>query len=224
MYSDIVQIPGDWSLAAKRGKQRNRVQGRMHSGHDSTNRTTTPTVAPRQSPVTQPKRTLKGCRPEELITVYLEHIQKGDNDTNEDITQTVRTHGRSKGVRVVSAYTVRNRFCQDVVGCKIVVPVAQALKVMAPGFWAEEITCREWEREPPRKGRSKRGQRAQQPRRNQATHDSDDRWEARLRDLQGRDDYTNMGWRDNKYADHTDGPISGGCLVKNSSRKDMKRI
>ena len=79
--------------------------------------------------MTQPKRTLKGCRPEELITAYLEHIQKGDNDTNEDIAYTVRTHGRSKGVRVVSAYTVRNRFCQDVVGCNIVVPVAQALKV-----------------------------------------------------------------------------------------------
>ena len=76
-------------MATRRGKHHNRVQGRMLSGHDNTNKTTLPTAsAPRQSPVAQPKRTLKGCKPEELVTAYLEHTQKGDGDTNEDIAQT----------------------------------------------------------------------------------------------------------------------------------------
>ncbi len=83
------------------------------------------------------------------------------------------------------------------------VPVAQAL-----GLWAEEITCREWEREPPRKGRSRRiGQRAQQPRRDQVANDSEENrnWGAR-RDSEGRDGYSNMamGW-DNDYLGQVDG-------------------
>jgi len=144
-YSAVLQAAGTWNLDVNRKNQPS--MGKGHSSKSSPRSKT----AKWQSPQAKPRQMLRGCKPEKLATLYLENIQKSDDDNNQDILHAVKAHGRANGVRIVSAYTVRNRFCQDVVGCKIVIPVSQADKVMTPGFWAEEITCREWHREPPKR-------------------------------------------------------------------------
>ena len=51
---------------------------------------------------------------------------------------------KSKGVRVMSARIIQNRFCEDSVGCKISVPVRQVDDVLGIHMWPDEVTCRRW--------------------------------------------------------------------------------
>ncbi len=99
---------------------------------------------PAGRPVSQ-VRTLKGCKPERGVALYLEHIQFNHGDTDEDIVDLVRAHGMSNNLRVITAHVVHNRVCPDIVGCKITVPLSQVGDAMVAGLWAEDITCRKWE-------------------------------------------------------------------------------
>ena len=46
----------------------------------------------------------------------------------------------------MNVYIVYNKFCFNLVGCKISVPESDKMKATQPGFWPSEITCRVWEK------------------------------------------------------------------------------
>ncbi len=149
-YSDVLQVPGDWSLAENKNRKK-RAANKQRQQQERVQR----------KPAD--KRTLQGCVREKGTQLYLEHIQIRVDDTDEGITRMVREHGQFNGVRVMSAYVIHNRVCADVVGCKITVPASQEEKAMSPDFWAEDISCRIW------KNRGPRGKQQQRHKQNQQT-------------------------------------------------------
>lgn len=150
-YSEMVQIPGEWNLVANRSNKKklsNMSRMEAREPNSTSSRATSPKLR-------RPKRTLRGCKAEAMITLYLEHIEMCAGDCDDDVVMSVREHGQEKGMRVTSAYIVKNRIRQDVVGCKITIPYSQADRAMSAGFWAEEITCRKWEKLPPKRSHTK---------------------------------------------------------------------
>ena len=78
---------------------------------------------------------------------------KVDIDTDEDVTRNIKEHAKSKGLRIMSQKVIRNRYVEDVVGCKIIIPMSQEHLALTPGFWPDGIECRHWEHLPPSKNR-----------------------------------------------------------------------
>ena len=91
---------------------------------------------------------LTGVKREEQCYLYLKNVMV-DRDTDEEIGGNIKAFATSKGLRIMSHKVIRNRFVDDVVGCKITVPSSQEHLAITPGFWPTGIECRHWERMPP---------------------------------------------------------------------------
>ena len=74
-------------------------------------------------------------------------VNADEEDT--DVVKTVRSHAVRKGVRIIHAKVIRNRYCDDVVGCKLLVPKSQVSNLLEDDFWPDNIECRYWLREKP---------------------------------------------------------------------------
>ena len=94
----------------------------------------------------QSDTSLTGITQEESVDIYVQHIKRKVGDTLKDISDKVRKYCQSKGVRVMNARTITNKFCEDSVGCRITVPLRQKDKVFNGGIWPPNIVCRPWER------------------------------------------------------------------------------
>ena len=66
------------------------------------------------------------------------------------MNQMVKTDASGGGLRTMSERIIRNRFCTDVVGCKINIPESQVRLACSPSFWPEVVSCRIWENRPRR--------------------------------------------------------------------------
>ena len=80
--------------------------------------------------------------------LYLRNIFT-EGKSNEELSSCVIQHAQTQGIRVMTADIINNRYVQDIVGCKIRVPLPQADRALEFGVWPEDITCRRWSKEKP---------------------------------------------------------------------------
>ncbi len=99
---------------------------------------------------------LTGIRRENGTTLYIEGIHVADNTAYEAIGNNVKTYAKSKGIRIMAIRIIRNRFCDDAVGARILVPSSQEYLALDPATWPSNILCRRWESRPRKMGQYKR--------------------------------------------------------------------
>ena len=93
--------------------------------------------------------TIIGARREQSIQLYLKDLMLGDQ-TEDELSKAVIQYGKEVNLRIMYTQIVKNRFCQDTVGCKIRVPKSQCELALSIETWPTDITCREWETRPKR--------------------------------------------------------------------------
>ena len=79
--------------------------------------------------------------------LYLQNIAKKCDDDYDDIKNRVIRHSKENGIRVMKSWVIPNRVCDDVVGCKILVPIDQVEQCIEGRCWPNNITCRKWHNE-----------------------------------------------------------------------------
>ena len=86
--------------------------------------------------------------------IYAKNIARDDDESDDQVKDRVRKFVRRKrDVRIISIQVVHNKYCEDTVGCKLCIPTSAQEILMAPGFWPEDVECREWSRKrQPRQG------------------------------------------------------------------------
>ena len=87
---------------------------------------------------------LIGAKMERGTTMYLRNIRI-DDENDDQIFRMIKDHCNYSNVRIMSYKVIRNRYANDCVGCKIVIPLSQEHIVMRPEFWPCEVECRRWE-------------------------------------------------------------------------------
>jgi DNA-binding protein len=75
--------------------------------------------------------------------MYVKNIDVEER-SNEDICKDVRSYGRMVGLRIMTVEIVRNRYCEDVVGCRIRIPWEQVEKAVSIETWPNDVSCRKW--------------------------------------------------------------------------------
>ncbi|CAH1788380.1 unnamed protein product [Owenia fusiformis] len=100
----------------------------------------------KETPVNKPMKGLKGASFERSQSLYLENIQMDDNDTDDDIIALVKEHAKRKGIKLMQAYVIHNRFSMYRVGVRMTVPVSSADKAVEDDSWPAPIKCRQWQR------------------------------------------------------------------------------
>ena len=86
---------------------------------------------------------ISGARWEKSTALYVRNINREER-SGKDISQDVRECGRLGEVRFMQVDVVKNRYCEDVVGCRIRVPTSQVERVTSIEFWPDDIVCRGW--------------------------------------------------------------------------------
>jgi hypothetical protein len=61
----------------------------------------------------------------------------------------VKDHARQHDIRVMFTEIVKNRYIDDVIGCKIRIPSSQASHALDFGVWPQDVTCRIWNQKKP---------------------------------------------------------------------------
>ena len=89
---------------------------------------------------------LKGIKSEPFAELYLTNIARQENKSLSDIAEDIRKYGRGKGFRIMSAWVVSNRVTDDMVGCKLRVPMRQVDDMLGNRAWPDGIMCKRWEK------------------------------------------------------------------------------
>ena len=76
--------------------------------------------------------------------LYLRDVYR-DNKSDEELVQNIKEYAKSYGLRVMFAEVRRNRYCEDIVGIKIKVPVSQEEIASDDDFWPNDVTVKKWE-------------------------------------------------------------------------------
>jgi DNA-binding protein len=87
---------------------------------------------------------LIGAKPERSMRLYLKNIYTEERE-DVNLCKDIKAYGRQVGMRIMTTDIVHNRYCEDVVGCRIRVPVSQVEKALIIETWPDDITCRKWE-------------------------------------------------------------------------------
>ena len=87
---------------------------------------------------------LSGIDQEAVVALYVQNIRKTPDMSLGRVASMVRNHLKEKGVRCLYAQVIRNRYMEDVVGCKIIVPLRQRDKAIGIKIWPDKVKCREW--------------------------------------------------------------------------------
>ena len=87
---------------------------------------------------------LSGITQEASVAMYVQNIKRKPEMSMGKIASLVKSHLKEKGVRCLSAQVIRNRFVDDTVGCKIIVPLRKKDTVMGIKIWPNNVKCREW--------------------------------------------------------------------------------
>jgi hypothetical protein len=132
MYSSALQTAGAWNQGKKS------PLSVTISGQNGKKK-------PRQVYRRKPTDTtyIVGVRREKGVYLYLSNIYTDDKE-DPDMIQAVKQYARNEGLRIMSAYVIHNKFCDDVVGCMIRVPVSQIALALEHDIWPEEVECRFW--------------------------------------------------------------------------------
>lgn len=128
-FCDVINTDAPWSTQAPRRRQRDDQVGR---NNNNTNQMNT---------------SLTGQKIVKSAELYVQNIAKYEKDSLKDIADRVRRYCRNKGVRVVNARVISNKYCDDVVGCKISVPINQVDTVLGNHIWPDDVTCRRWRKD-----------------------------------------------------------------------------
>ena len=90
------------------------------------------------------KGKLTGISQEESVAMYVQNIRRDPGMSLGKVAALVRGHLKEKGVRCLFAEVIKNRYVEDTVGCKIIVPLRQKDKVIGIKIWPDNVKCREW--------------------------------------------------------------------------------
>ena len=87
---------------------------------------------------------LTGAKRERSTVLYLRNVYI-DSMNDDEACRSVRKYGTTIGIRVMYCEVIHNRYCTDVVGCKIWVPISHVDNALDFGMWPDHIQCRKWE-------------------------------------------------------------------------------
>lgn len=76
--------------------------------------------------------------------LYIANVEKLPNDSIQDIKYKIINCAGKGDVKVLNVWVVKNRYREDMVGCKITVPIDQYEKALEGRFWPENIKSRRW--------------------------------------------------------------------------------
>ena len=68
---------------------------------------------------------LQGMKSEPFAELYLSNIARRDNQSFGDISEEIKKYCKNKKKRIMSAWIIPNKVADDVVGCRIRVPISQ---------------------------------------------------------------------------------------------------
>ncbi len=89
---------------------------------------------------------LSGAVKEKGTHLYVENIEVHQDQTYSDVCSNLRAYAKDTvGIRTMAIKIIRNRYCDDVVGAKILVPETQEYIALDPQVWPENVVCRRWE-------------------------------------------------------------------------------
>ena len=117
---------------------------------------------------------LRGIKKEQGTFLYLENIEVDETMTYEKISSNIKAYAKSVGIRIMTIRVISNRYCEDVVGAKILIPESLEYKALDPDTWPSGIACRRWEEKPPRRKQYGNGYRGGQSYRNNRSRDWDE--------------------------------------------------
>ena len=101
-----------------------------------------------------------------VAELYLPNITRYTDDTLGDVAERVREHGKRGGLNIIASRIVRNRFNDNIVGCRITVPERQQDDALGNRVWPAGIKCRRWEK----REKSDEYQKSHSRQRNQLNH------------------------------------------------------
>ena len=121
--------------------------------------------------------------------LYAKNIGREEGEQDDEVKARVRKYvQRKRDVRIVSVQVVHNKYCEDTVGCKLCIPVSAVEVLMAPGFWPEDVECREWSRKRPTDNGPGRGGRRRRDREDDARNYDD-----------SAQDYSDRGYTEDRF-------------------------
>ena len=105
-----------------------------------------------KGPKGKPYRTVRNNQPQIKTTfigqrwmpstlLYLRNIFT-DGKCDDDIMTDIKKHAKQTGIRVMFTEIVRNRYIDDVIGCKIRVPSSQVANALDIDIWPQDVICR----------------------------------------------------------------------------------
>ena len=149
-FTDVMNVEGPWQTQVDKRKARRVNKALTVTIHDVQNENG-------QSRKVEQHRTngsslLCGVTREESILLYVRNLSVEDR-TEEEMCRDVKKFGKMVGIQIMTTEIIKNRYCQDVVGCKIRIPSYQVEKAQSVETWPDDVICRKWE------AKSYRGQR-----------------------------------------------------------------
>ena len=114
------------------------------AGKDGTKRLNKSKTSKKEQSNGKDKKKLSGVAQEQSVCMYVQNIKRPGNCSLGEMAQMVRSHLEGHGVRCISAQIIRNRYVEDTVGCKIIVPLRQRDNVIGIKIWPDNVRCREW--------------------------------------------------------------------------------
>ena len=88
---------------------------------------------------------ISGLKREQSTMMYVRNIEVNER-SDDEICRDMKLFGKSIGLRIMFTGIVRNRYCEDVVGCKIRIPTTQVDEATDISTWPDDVECRKWER------------------------------------------------------------------------------
>ena len=138
-FSNLRNINGPWNNSKSNTGKHMKITVPTEKNNNGTSKRIV------SHPGTNKQTLISGARWEKSATLYVRNISRADR-SDEDVCKDVRSYGTLSGVRFMQVDVVKNRYCQDVVGCRIKVPASQADTVTSVEFWPDDVECREWRR------------------------------------------------------------------------------
>ncbi|CAH1772562.1 unnamed protein product, partial [Owenia fusiformis] len=157
-YADAIKSPpakgdNDWIMHQSRKSKRRTEQTRRTSTESEQcfNFKRTANARINRS------RLFMGMKPVKTIQMYIGNVFCPPESSFAEVMASVNDHLRHNKVRVMNSYIIRNRVSSDTFGIKMTIPDTQRDVMLSESLWPENVTCREWSREPPTRTRRNYG-------------------------------------------------------------------
>ena len=87
---------------------------------------------------------LQGRKVEPAEDMYLRNIERKRGESLKNVADRVRSFCAKKNLRIMATRVYANKFCDDVVGCRLTVPIRQTDEMLGNRMWPDEMICRRW--------------------------------------------------------------------------------